>query len=323
MLGRLMRSLFVSLSKAGWAKRLITGWGFAWRAASRFIAGETLQDAIPVIRQLNEHGIAVTLDYLGESTNRPEEARAAVDELIRALEAIEAAGLRSNVSLKLTQIGLLLDEDLCRENLARLLTRARELHTFVRIDMEDSPVTGRTLAMYDWARAQGFDNTGVVLQSYLYRSEADLAHVLEQGGRVRLVKGAYDEPQTVAYPQKAQTDASYDRLATQLLEGAMKAGAPQISADGRIPPIPAIATQDLKRIQHVQAEIKRLGVPRGAMEFQMLYGIRRDLQNALVEQGYPLRVYVPYGTQWYPYYMRRLAERPANFWFFLSNFFRR
>ena len=323
MLGRLSRTSFISLSKAAWAKRLITGWGFARRAASRFVAGDTLESALPAVRQLNARGINATLDFLGESTTRPEEALAAVSELSRALEAIDAAGLRCNVSVKLTQIGLMLDEALLRENLARLLARARELHTFVRIDMEDSPVTQRTLDQYAWARAQGFDNTGVVLQSYLFRSEADLRSVVEQGGRVRLVKGAYDEPATVAFPQKAQVDASYDHLTTLLLEGALKAGAPEISPDGRVPPIPAIATQDLLRIQHAQAEAKRLGLPRGAVEFQMLYGIRRDLQNRLAAEGYPLRVYVPYGTQWYPYFMRRLAERPANLWFFLSNFFRR
>ena len=323
MLGRLMRTSFISLSKAAWAKRLITGWGLAWRAASRFVAGDTLEKALPAIRGLNERGINATLDFLGESTTRPEEARAAVAELIRVLEAIDTAGLRCNVSVKLTQIGLLLDEALVRENLANLLSRARALHTFVRIDMEDSPVTQRTLDLYNWAREQGFDNTGVVLQSYLYRTEADLSSVVEQGGRVRLVKGAYDEPAAVAFPKKEQVDASYDHLTTLLLEGALKAGAPQISPDGRVPPIPAIATHDLARVQHAQAEVKRLGLPRGAGEFQMLYGIRRDLQDGLVAQGYPVRVYVPYGTQWYAYFMRRLAERPANVWFFISNFFRK
>lgn len=322
MLGRWMRTSFISLSKAGWAQRLVTGWGFAWRAASRFVAGDTLEKAVPAVRQLNERGIAATLDFLGESTTRPDEARAAVDELVRALEAIDAAGLRCNISVKLTQIGLALDEGLVRENLGRILDRAKGLHTFVRIDMEDSTVTQRTLEVYDWARAQD-DMVGIVLQSYLYRSEQDVCHVLEAGGRVRLVKGAYDEPAAVAYPKKEQVDASFDHLTTLLLEGAQKAGAPQISTDGRVPPIPAIATHDPARLAHAQAEIKRLGLPRGAVEFQMLYGIRRDLQEQLVAQGYPVRVYVPYGTQWYPYFMRRLAERPANLWFFISNFFRK
>lgn len=323
MLQRLMRTSIISLSKAGWAQRLVTRWGFAWRAASRFVAGESLDQAIAVIQHLNERGIAASLDYLGESTTQPDEARAAAAEVIRALEAIDAAGVRSNVSLKLTQIGLSLDEALCQENLRQILSRARELGAFIRIDMEDSSATERTIAMYDWARGQGFDNLGVVLQAYLYRSEADLCHVVDQGGRVRLCKGAYDEPPAVAFPKKKDVDDNYDKLATLLIQGAIKAGAPQVSTDGRVPPIAALATHDQARVQYVQAEVKRLGIPKGAVEFQMLFGIRRELQEQLAGQGYPVRVYVPYGTHWYPYFMRRLAERPANFWFFVSNFFRK
>ena len=231
--------------------------------------------------------------------------------------------MRANVSLKLTQIGLALDEELCRANLRRILTRASQLNTFIRLDMENSSFTERTIAMWDWARAQGLENVGVVIQAYLYRSEQDLCHVADAGGRVRLCKGAYDEPPEVAFPEKAAVDANYDKLASLLLAAEIKAGLPQLSTDGRTPPIPAFATHDEARIRFAQSETKRLGLPKGAVEFQMLYGIRRELQESLAGQGYPVRVYVPYGTHWYPYFMRRLAERPANFWFFVSNFFRK
>ena len=207
-----------------------------------------------------------------------------------------------------------------------ILRRAGELGNFIRIDMEDSSLTGKTLQIWEWAHSPGglgFDSVGIVIQAYLYRSHEDICRILESGGRVRLCKGAYDEPESVAFPQKKDVDANFDRLATLLLEGALKAGSPQISTDGRVPPIAAVATHDELRIRHAQEEIRRLDLPKGAMEFQMLYGIRRDMQEQLAGQGYPVRVYVPYGTHWYPYFMRRLAERPANVWFFLSNFFRR
>ncbi len=323
MLRRFLRTFIISLSKAGWAQRIVTSWGFAWRFASRFVAGQSLEQAIGVIQGMNERGIAVTLDHLGENTSSPEEAGEAANEVIRALEAIDASGARANVSLKLTQLGLVLDDSLCRDNLHRVLQRARELNTFIRIDMEDSPFTERTLQIYDWAREQGFCNIGVVIQAYLYRSEKDICHVAERQGSVRLVKGAYDEPPAIAFPRKADVNANYDKLAALLLESARKAGAPQVASDGRTPPVPAFGTHDEARVAFAQSEARRLGLPKGAIEFQMLYGIRRELQDRLAAQGYPVRVYVPYGTHWYPYFMRRLAERPANLWFFLSNFFRK
>ncbi len=323
MLQRFLRSFFISLSKAKWAQDAVSHWGLAWRAASRYVAGNRLDDAIAVIRELNARGINTSLDHLGENTTRPEEASQAADEVILALRAIADSGVRSNVSVKLSQIGLTLDETLCRQNLARILAEAQRLGCFIRIDMEDSSLTNATLAAYTWAREQGFENMGVVIQAYLYRSEADLCKIAEKNGRVRLCKGAYDEPAQVAYPQKKDVDTSYDHLAALLLDESQKAGYPLLSPDGRIPPIPAIATHDEARIQFVENEVQRRSVPKDALEFQMLYGIRRDLQDKLVGLGYPVRVYVPYGSHWYPYFMRRLAERPANVWFFLSNFFRR
>lgn len=323
MLRRLLRNSIISLSRAEWARQMVTRWGLAWRVASRFIAGQTLDDAVAAIRALNAKGINATLDFLGESTTTAGEAIAAVGEVVRALEAIDEAGVRANVSLKLSQIGLALDESLCRVNLRTILSRAAALKSFVRIDMEDSPLTSRTIGMWDWARMQGYDDVGIVIQSYLYRSEQDIQHILKNGGRVRLCKGAYDEPADMAFPKKKDVDANYDKLALMLMEGAQKYGPPRLSADGRTPPIPALATHDPARIRQAQAEVERLGLPKDAVEFQMLYGIRRDLQEQLAAQGYPVRVYVPYGTHWYPYFMRRLAERPANIWFFISNFFRK
>jgi proline dehydrogenase len=323
MFRRMLRTSLISLSKAHWAQQAVTHWGLAWRAASRFVAGDTLEKAIDAIQRLNERGLMATLDHLGEHTASPEEARRAADEVVCALEAVDRAGVRSNVSIKLSQIGLVLDDALCRENLARILTRARELNTFIRIDMEDSSLTGLTLEMLASARRQGYDNVGIVVQSYLYRSADDIKAIMAQNGRVRLCKGAYDEPSSVAFAQKSAVDENYDRLAAELIAAALKTGAQQVSTDGRFPPIPAFATHDPARIQFIQAEARRQGLPKGGLEFQMLYGIRRDLQDALTSQGYPVRIYVPYGTHWYPYFMRRLAERPENIWFFVTNFFRK
>lgn len=323
MLSRFMRSFFIALSKAAWARRMVSGWELAWRAASRFVAGDTVDDALRVIAALNARGINATLDHLGENTTNPAEAAQAAEEVLHALRAIDAAGARANVSIKLSQIGLVLDEDLCRQHLRRILEEAARLGNFIRIDMEDSSLTERTVAAYRWAREQGFDNVGIVIQSYLYRSEADVAGILAGGGRVRLCKGAYDEPASVAFPKKSDVDDNFDLLAEHLLEGARRFGPPEISSDGRVPPIPALATHDELRVRNAQAAARRLGVPKGALEFQMLYGIRRELQDALAAEGYPVRIYVPYGDRWYPYFMRRLAERPANLWFFLSNFFRK
>ena len=323
----MLRAFFITLSKARWAQRTITQWPFAWRAASRFVAGEQPAGAVRAIRALNAKGIQATLDHLGENTTNAAEATQATADIQLILDEIEQAGVRSNVSIKLSQIGLALDTALCRDNLARILEHAHTRANFVRIDMEDSPYTDRTLDLYHEMYARGYDNTGVVVQSYLYRTGHDVTCLLTQQAhrahtRVRLTKGAYREPVDVAYRRKADVDANYDRLTKLLLDSALAAGAPAISADGRTPPIPAIATHDERRIQYATAYAKQIGLPKQALEFQMLYGIRRDLQEQLAAAGYPVRVYVPYGTRWYPYFMRRLAERPANVWFFVANYFR-
>lgn len=320
----MLRSVLIYLSKAAWAKHIVTRWAFAWRAASRFVAGETLEDAIRTVQALNSKGILVTLDHLGEHTTTPDEARQATRDILRLIDAIDEAGVRSNVSIKLTQIGMAIDEPLCTENLKRILTYARECSNFVRIDMEDSPWVDTTLNLYRRMRDEyGLSNTGVVIQSYLYRSEEDVRNLAAEGARVRLCKGAYKEPAEIAFPAKRDVDANYDRLAEILIEGSLAAGSQPLSSDGRFPPIPAIASHDEQRLIHAKAYAERVGLPKPALEFQMLYGIRRDLQEQTVAEGYPVRVYVPFGTQWYAYYVRRLAERPANVWFFISNFFRK
>lgn len=321
----MLRSFLIYLSKAAWAQKLVTSWSFAWGAASRFVAGERVEDAIRTIRALNAKGINATLDHLGEHTSTADEAANATEDIIAILDEIDKAQVRSNVSIKLTQIGMGLDESICRQNLIRILERAQQHNNFVRIDIEDTPYTDTTISIYEAMLGRGFTTRvmGMAVQSYLYRAEADVRALLEKGTRFRLVKGAYKEPPDKAYPKKADTDANYDLLTKILIDCSLKMEDNRLSPDGRIPPIPAIATHDEDRIDFAKQYAEKVGLPREAIEFQMLYGIRRELQEKLVREGYPVRVYVPFGTHWYPYFMRRLAERPANIWFFISNFFRK
>jgi proline dehydrogenase len=317
----MLRSFLIYLSKAEWAQRAVSSWGLAWRTASRFVAGTTIEDAIRVIHELSDKGINVTLDHLGEHTSTPQEASDATVAIVRSLDAISEAGLCANISIKLTQIGLGLDEEACRQNLERVLEQAKTHHNFVRIDMEDTPYTDQTLRLFRQVRDHGYGNTGIVLQSYLYRSEADARKLLVDGTPIRLVKGAYQEPPDKAFPKKADVDANFDLLTKMIMDAALAAKSPM--SNPCIPPIPAIGTHDEKRIEFARQYAERIGLSKQEYEFQMLYGIRRDLQERLVREGYLVRVYVPFGTHWYPYFMRRLAERPANIWFFVSNFFRK
>jgi proline dehydrogenase len=320
----MLRSFFIHLSKAGWAQKLVTNWSFSWRAASRFIAGVGAQDAIRVVRELNAKGINATLDHLGEHTSTAEAANNAADDILFILTEIDKAGVKANVSIKLTQIGMGLDEEICTQNLVRILEQVKDSGNFLRIDMEDTPYTDITISLYHAMLDREFtaSHVGLVIQSYLFRSEEDTRNLLDEGTRIRLVKGAYNEPPDKAFPKKADTDANYDLLAKIMIDAALKIESNTVSEDGRIPPITAIATHDDKRIAFAKQYAEKVGLPREALEFQMLYGIRRELQEQLVSEGYPVRVYVPYGAQWYPYFMRRLAERPANIWFFISNYFR-
>jgi proline dehydrogenase len=321
----MLRSFLIYLSKAAWAQKLVTNWGLARFAASRFVAGESVNDAIRAVRELNQKGINATLDHLGEHTSTAEEAERATDDIFSILNEIDKAGVRANISIKLTQIGMGLDEEICRQNLVRVLEQVKKCNNFLRIDMEDTPYTDITISLYLSMLQRGFNTcqVGLVVQSYLYRTEADLRRLLNYRTHIRLVKGAYREPSEKAYPKKADVDANYDLLTKLMIDAALRIEPNTVSSDGRIPPVPAIASHDEKRIAFAKQYAEKVGLPKEAIEFQMLYGIRRDLQEGLTKEGYPVRVYVPYGIHWYPYFMRRLAERPANIWFFISNFFKK
>lgn len=318
-----LRAILLYLSRAEWARRLVTGWGFARKAASRFVSGDTLDEALDVIRSFNKEGIFVTLDRLGENVNNPLEASEATDIYINVLDRLHEEELHANVSVKLTALGLRLEDDVCLDNVRRIAARAAQYGIMIRIDMEDSPTVDATLDIQRTLYKEGLSNIGMVIQSYLYRSSADVDALMETGTPVRLCKGAYNEPADVAYPRKADVDAAYDRLTEKLIDACKATGSRECDASGRVPPIPGIATHDEKRIDHAIAYGEMMGLPKRALEFQMLYGIRSDLQRRLAQRGYPVRIYVPFGTEWYPYYVRRLAERPANVWFFISNFFKR
>jgi proline dehydrogenase len=292
--------LYLSGSPA--ARRFVTGTPLSRRIAERFVAGDTLDDAVAAARALNRQDLSVSLDYLGESVTSREEAEAATDMAIRILERIAAEGLEANVSLKPSQLGLDIDVAFCRANVERVLGRARELgngegEIFVRLDMESSDYTERTVALVEELWAAGFRNVGTVLQSYLRRTPDDLERLVALGSRIRLVKGAYKEPETVAFPEKAEVD----RMFVEEMEMLLTRGT-----------YPAIATHDEAIIVHARRFAWEHGIPKESFEFQMLYGIRRDLQTRLREEGYNVRVYIPFGDSWYPYLMRRLAERPAN-----------
>lgn len=319
----MLKTTLISLSKASWVRQVVMNWKPARRAAARFVSGDKLEDAIHAIAGLNRKGIRATLDHLGENTTNLKESHQATAEILTAIDAIAHSAIQANVSLKLTQIGLNLGTEICAENLSKILAYAMDRQIFVRIDMEDSNTVDRTLSLWRQMVAAGFANTGVVIQAYLHRSSADIDEILKLDGSVRLCKGAYKEPASVAIQAKSDVDQNYDKLTEKLIDGAIIRGSRAVSADGRTPPIPAVATHDPNRLMHAKAYASKMGLPKNALEFQMLYGIRTDLQEQCVREGYPVRIYVPYGTEWYPFYMRRLAERPANLWFFVSNFFRK
>ncbi|HWR66147.1 MAG TPA: proline dehydrogenase family protein [Bellilinea sp.] len=291
--------------------------------ASRFIAGDTIDDAIRVLEQLKVLGIRATLDLLGENTESQAEAAQSTADILAALNALNTFSLPANVSIKLSQLGLLLDAELAYANLVTILEWAKNLGNFVRVDMEDSSLTEITLNLVQRAQSAGYTNVGMVIQSYLYRSREDTSRLAQEGIRVRVVKGAYQEPASVAFPKKGDVDDAFDQLVKILLKAEKDLGQPGGSEDGRFPPLTAVGSHDPGRIKNAQDQMLKMGLPKRSIEFQFLYGIRRDLQQSLVKEGFPVRVYVPYGTHWYPYFMRRLAERPANIWFFISSFFQK
>ena len=299
MLQTVSKAFFHLLAGSLMLKTMASRYGMPDRGgfARRFIAGEHIDDAIEAARELERNGLLVTLDYLGESVASIAAADAATRTYIGVLERIAASGTERNISLKLTQLGLTVDRATCVDNLRRILDVATVKDFFVRIDMEDSPFTAVTLDVFETMWQQGYRNVGVVLQSYLPRSEADAARMNTLGARVRLVKGAYNEPKDAAYQSKADVDAAFVRIMQLLLSNGI---------------YPAIATHDPAMIDATRAFAAARGLDASNYEFQMLYGIRRDLQNSLIRDGLRVRIYVPFGREWFPYFMRRLGERPAN-----------
>lgn len=298
------KGLFYALSRSARIKRFASTYGMTQHGfARRFIAGETIEEAIVSARTLQAQGLHLTLDYLGESVQTSEAASNAVREYLHVMETVVASGIERNLSLKLTQLGLSVDRATCVDNLRRILDLANIHEFFVRIDMENSPWTEATLDVFATMWEQGYRNVGVVLQSALYRSETDVQRMNGLGARVRLVKGAYKEPGSVAHQRKADVHAAYLRLMQALMdEGTM----------------PAIATHDPALLDAAKAAAASRNMGPEEFEFEMLYGIRRDLQASLSAAGYRVRIYVPFGREWFPYFMRRLGERPENLRFVLQ-----
>ncbi len=301
----LTRSALIYLSRHEGLKDFAANFKFFKRLTTRFVAGETIDEAVAAIKELNAEGCSASFDHLNESVGSPAEAMGEVEEYLHILSRIDETGINSNVSIKLTQFGLELDPELAYQNARKVVVDASRRGNFVRVDMESSSVTQVTLDIFKRLRAEfGLNEVGIVLQSYLRRTEADAKDMLTIPARMRICKGAYNEPPEVAFPDKKDTDDNYIRVMKLLLSSGTYHG---------------IATHDPKMIEATIAYAKEKGIGKEAFEFQMLYGVRRDLQRQLAKAGYNMRVYVPYGKHWYPYFMRRLAERPANIWFVMKN----
>ncbi len=299
----MLRTMLLTLSRQNWLRDWMQNSPSAARFTSRFVAGRTLGQALAVCQKLRKEGILATLDHLGENVTSIEEAGTSRDAYLKALDGIADNEIGSTVSVKLTQMGLDISEHHARENVRQLAARARELGTRIEIDMESSAYVDRTLAIVRLVHA-GTANARAVIQAYLRRSEADIEQLCKEGIPVRLCKGAYSEPAAVAFQNKDEVDANYLRLMRKLM------------TDGVYP---AIASHDERMVREAIREARERGLKAKDFEIQMLYGIRRDLQKELVMDGYRLRLYVPYGDAWYPYFMRRLAEKPANVWFLVRN----
>jgi len=298
-----LRQILVRLSQQPQLRDFAAHNGLARGMAERFVAGETLEKAIAVVRDVNARTMSATLDHLGENVTSKQEAIEATNAACSMLAALTSAGVDCNASLKLTQLGLDLGDEPASENLRRILDRAAESDTFIRIDMESSEYVDRTLDIF-YRLFETYQNVGVVLQACLYRSAQDLERLIVAKARVRLVKGAYLEPASAAFQQKVDVDANFVKLTEMLL------------ADAHYP---AIATHDPAMIAAAKRFAAGHQIAASSFEFQMLYGIRRDLQTSLVAEGYRMRIYIPYGSHWYPYLMRRMAERPANVMFVLGS----
>lgn len=301
----LTRSALIWLSRQEGLKDFATRFRPFKKLTTRFVAGETIDEVIPFIREINLEGSTGSFDHLNESVVSAAEAEGEVAEYLHILKRIVESGIKSNVSIKLTQFGLGLDPELAYRNARRVVAEAQRLGIFVRVDMEDSSVTQITLDIFKRLREEfGLNDVGIVLQSYLRRTYSDAEDLLKIPARIRICKGAYNEPDEVAFPDKQDVDGNYVKVMQLLLSSGIYHG---------------IATHDPKMIEATKEFVRREGIAKDRFEFQMLYGIRRDLQRQLAHDGYNVRVYVPYGKHWYPYFMRRLAERPANIWFVLKN----
>jgi len=303
----ILRSTFIALSRNSSVRKFSEQSAVGRRMSSRFVAGMEIADALRAAESLNEKGITATLDSLGESVSNPDEAHRAADTYHQLLDAIQSHRLNANVSVKLTQMGLDLDPELTYDIVAKLVAHAASTGNFVRIDMEGSEHTETTVEMVRKLHAIHPGNVGIVIQAYLYRSEKDLHTLLAEGIRVRLCKGAYQEPPNIAFAEKKDVDENFLKLTRILLNSSIYHG---------------LATHDEKIIEATRHFLRERKFDPKRFEFQMLYGVRRDLQKSLVRDGYNMRVYIPFGTEWYPYFMRRLAERPANVVFLAKNFFR-
>jgi proline dehydrogenase len=302
----MLRALLLELAKSSRLRHWITSNGATRRLAQRFVPGEDLAPALEAARRLNRAGMAASLDQLGENVLRREDAERGRQAYTEALDGIAAENLDANISLKLTHLGLDLGDEFCAGQLRMVTQRATALRNFVHVDMEGSAYTDRTLRIVKQARAET-GAVGAVIQAYLYRSEKDVQDLLSLSCRIRLVKGAYKEPSQIAFPRKKDADANYVKLMRLLLPSGI---------------YHAMATHDPNMIEATTRFAAERGIAGDQFEFQMLYGIRADLQSRLVREGYRVRVYIPYGPDWFPYFMRRLAERPANMFFFAKNLFR-
>lgn len=302
------RDAFLYLARQEGLKDFATRFSSFKQMTARFVAGENLEEATPVIRLLNERGCAATFDHLNESVENFSETKSEVQEYLKILRRIDETGIESNVSIKLTQFGLNIDRELAYQNVREVVAEAARRGNFVRIDMEGSAVTQATIDIAKQLRSEfGLNDIGIVLQSYLRRTEQDVRNMLKLPMRIRLCKGAYKEEADVAFPDKADVDRNFVKLSKILLSSGIYHG---------------LATHDSKMIDACIDFVQKEKIKKDAFEFQLLYGIRRDLQEQLANDGYHVRVYVPYGKHWYPYFMRRLAERPANAWFLLKNMFK-
>ncbi len=304
----LTRSALIYLSRHEGLKDFAARFQLFKKLTTRFVAGETIDEAVAFIRELNADGCSASFDHLNESVANPVEAEQEVAEYLQVLSSIDETGINSNASIKLTQFGLELDPELAYKNARAVVTDGARRGNFVRVDMEASSVTQVTIEIFKRLRAEfELNDVGIVLQSYLRRTYADAQELVKLPARIRICKGAYNEPPEVAFPDKKDVDENYVRVMQLLLSSGIYHG---------------IATHDPKMIEATVEFSKKEGIPKEAFEFQMLYGVRRDLQRQLAKDGYNMRVYVPYGKHWYPYFMRRLAERPANIWFVLKNLFK-